>query len=464
MAKFTVAEAFSDNMVLQRDEPIRVWGEGEKEGQKVIVSLGDVVVSTEVNELGNWFLSIPPQAVNCKPQQLKISNMAETKIINDVLIGDVWVISGQSNADTIFIGNAQIRALYNDFLEDALESDNIRLLEQWRSESMVIPETMATPQKGFTNKERSKWKKADSAKAVETFSVMGYFFAKQLSRTLKNNIPIGMIMAASGGSPMSELMPMELAIAMGYTRAEKENIPNAGMYNALMAPIQNMSIKGMIFYQGESEQGRYKAYPYQLNWYVEELRRRFKTNFPFYFVQISSHGGDAINAWRTIAEVRYSQVEAMELIENSHMVVSMDVGWREGDCDWAHPHYKKPVGERLAKVALARDYGVGDIEYASSPIPKKAYFGKDSVKITFDYVGNGLDILIGEALTGFEIKNSENEYQSAEAKIIDRNTIAIKGVENPTAVRYAHMHLAYITAANLGNSEKLPAAAFEFIK
>jgi len=154
----------------------------------------------------------------------------------------------------------------------------------------------------------------------------------------------------------------------------------------------------------------------------------------------------------------------MKLIRNSHMVVSMDVGWREGDIDWAHPIYKKPVGERLAKIALARDYGIGSLDYASSPMPGKVYWGKDSVKVTFDYIADGLEILSGEKLTGFEIRDESGEYQNATAEIIHSDTIEIKGITAPAAVRYAHMHLAYITAANLGNTEKLPAAAFELKK
>lgn len=461
---FTVAEAFYDHMVLQREEPVRIWGEGSYEGQTIIAAIGKAKASCRVNEKLEWLLELSPMEASCEPRKLILSDGGQNTVFEDVLIGDVWVISGQSNADLVFVGNAQVRALYDDFLNEADAGKNIRLLEQWRSESIDTPEKMAAPQKGFTNRERSKWKRADSAKAVETFSIFGYSFAEHVAQQLEYKIPIGMIMAASGGSPMMELMPMELVKAMGYDKPEKENIPLAGMYNALMAPVQNMTIKGMIFYQGESEQGRNQVYPYQLNWYVEELRRRFLKDFPFYYVQISSHGDVAIQGWPKIEEVRYRQLEAMELIKNAHMAVSMDVGWREGDCDWAHPHYKRPVGQRVARLALAQQYGIGDLEHASSPMPINFYWGKDHVKITFAYAGEGLAILAGDCLVGFEIKAEGGEYVQAQAEIAGKNTVVVIGIQKPAAVRYAHMHLAYIENANLGNSEKLPAPAFEKVK
>ena len=461
---FAVSQVICNHMVLQREKPICLWGFGSFEGQLITATIGQTKGNCTVDENLDWLLELPPMETNTLPQKLIFSDGRQSLVFDDVLIGDVWVISGQSNAEFFFNSNAQIRELYDGFLQEANAVKNIRLLEQKRLDAVDAPYTMETPQKEFANPVRSKWKKAESAKAVENFSVIGYSFAEKLAEALENCIPIGMIMAASDGSAMMELMPMELVEAMGYVKAAREDTPLAGMYNALMSPIQNMTIKGMIFYQGESEQWRHKVYPYQLNWYVEELRRRFKNDLPFYYVQISSHGGEGFKSWNLLEEVRYRQLEAMDLIKNSHMAVSMDVGWREGDCDWAHPHYKRPVGQRLALLALAKEYGIGSLDYVSSPMPVNFYWAKDYVKISFNYVGDGLKIMAGNLLTGFEVQNECGSFEPANAQIVDKDTVVILGVQKPIAVRYAHMHLAYIENANLGNSEGLPAPAFKKIK
>ena len=466
MTLFQVADAISDNMVLQRNAPIRIWGTGISEKQ-IDVILNNEHADTLVDDRGDWIVYLLPQIESSAASQLTVSCEDSCFIFDNILIGDVWLIGGQSNADMSFHYNEQIYQIHKSFIAEGRASDNIRLLEQQRNDALDHPESMQTPQKGFVYKEKSTWRVAEGTESIADFSALGYCFARSLTGFLDNQIPIGVVMAAAGAAALVELMPQELADAVGHPRnPEGSFMEVASMYNALMSPIQNMAIRGMIFYQGESEQSNnaFTVYPYRLSWYVAELRRRFRQNFPFFFVQLSSHGGSLIEEWNHLEDVRNCQIDAMNLISNSHLVASMDVGWKNGDIDCAHPNYKRPIGERLAKVALAVEYKMIDLEYAGCPLPEKASFAEDSVTVRFRCVAGGLKPLLGSVLKGFEICGNDDSYIQGIAKIIGKNTIAVRGVLNPVGIRYAYMHLAYPEYANLGNSEELPACAFEMKK
>ena len=466
MEEFRLCNALCDHMVLQRDEEGRIWGKGKKAGDFIKAQIGPYEGSTVVDINLTWQLFLPAMPVNCTPQTLTVTDGETTVTVNDVLIGDVWVVNGQSNAEiTIAAANSNGKGIYDEEIKDIHASDNIRILEQYRDLACVKhPETMNEPQFDLIDPEISSWRKPDKQEDIMDVSAMGFFFAKYLSRALNASVPIGLVVIASAGSPMMELIMPELVAPMGYIKAEKENIPLAGMYNALAAPVQPMTIKGMLFYQGESEQWRCDKYPYHLKWYVDELRRRFEKNFPFYFVQISSHVGDGFEMWKRIEEVRYAQFDMLDLIDNSYLVVSMDVGGRKENADWAHPPYKKPVGERLAKYVLANEYGVGDVEFAASPVPFDWDFVDDTVYVYFENVGDGLKCAAGDKLVGFEAAGEDGEYKPVDGEIADDATVIFTGVKNPQKLRYAHMHDAYIENANLASSSDMPCAAFEIKK
>ena len=466
MVFFQVADAISDNMVLQRDTSIRIWGTGPS-GKQIKVVFSYESAETLVDDRGDWIVYLLPRIASSSPTRLTVSCEDCLFIFENILIGDVWLIGGQSNADMTFHYNEQIYQIHESFIAEGRASDHIRLLEQQRNDALENPESMKTPQRGFVNKEKSTWRIAEGIESIANFSALGYCFARYLTGFLESQIPIGVVMAAAGAAALVELMPQELADAMGHPRnPEGSFMEVASMYNALMSPIQNMSIRGMIFYQGESEQfnNAFTVYPYRLNWYVAELRRRFHQNFPFLFVQLSSHGGSLIEEWNHLEDVRNCQFDALNLISNSHLVTSMDVGWKNGDIDCAHPNYKLPIGERLAKVALAMEYKTIDLEYAGCPLPEKASFGKDSVTVWFRCVADGLKPLLGSGLRGFEICGDDNIYVQGIAKISGKNSVVVSGILHPIGIRYAYMHLAYTENANLGNSEKLPCCAFELKK
>ena len=465
MEQFRLASALGSNMVLQRESEVRLWGKGKNEGDVIYAVFGAYEGYGVVNQKLEWQLFLPPMAANTKPQTLVISDGEEKLTFDNILVGDVWVINGQSNAEqTLYAANSNGHGIYDDEMDSLTPEDNIRVLLQRRGHAVSRPETMVKPQFDIANPEEASWRDLATASNKGDVSAMGFFFAKYISRKLNGSVPIGLVHAASGGSPMMELIMPELVEPMNYTNPEKKDIPLAGIYNALMAPVQKMSIKGMLFYQGESEQWRNKKYPYQLKWYVEELRDRFGWDFPFYYVQISSHIKDAIAGWKLIEEVRYKQYEMLDIIDNAYMIVSMDVGGREDNPDWAHPPYKKPVGERLAMAVLANEFGIGDPDYALSPVPCCWRFDEDVVTVHFDYVGDGLKVLKGEKLVGFEAADETGKYKKVRARIIDEETVQFRGVKNPVSLRYAYTHDASWDNANLGSSTDLPCVAFEIFK
>ena len=462
--EFRLTNALGDHMVLQREEPVRLWGKGKQPGDIVYAILGAYEGWGAVDDDLNWDLTLPAMPACTVPQTLRVSDGETALTFTDILVGDVWIVNGQSNADLTMEGaNNNGKGVYDEVMADISLADNIRAIKQTRGCATAHPETMEKPQFDLADPATSTWRPIACKEDVKDMSAMGYFFARYLSRTLNAGVPIGMVMVASGGSPIMELIMPELVAPMGYTKPEKKEIPLAGIYNSLMAPVQKMTIKGMLFYQGESEQWRYKAYPYQLKWYVEELRRRFEKDFPFYFVQISSHIKDAIAGWPKIEEVRYAQTKMLEILDNSYMVVSMDVGGREENADWAHPPYKQPVGERLARYALANEYGVGDVWENASPVPCCWHFDENAVTVTFDFVGEGLKLATGDKLVGFEAAAEDGKYKKVRGRI-DGDTVTFRGVKNAVTLRYAYMHDAKPENANLVSSSDLPCAAFEIYK
>ncbi|BDI31206.1 hypothetical protein CCAX7_32570 [Capsulimonas corticalis] len=434
-------------------------------GQKKIGTVGDD---------GKWSVALDPMLVSTKPDTLRVyadGEGAEERDVAGVLVGDVWLVDGQSNADLTSATVFDSTHLYDKDQAEINSDDNIRLFATSRWDAFNNPPLMYAEQANPI-KATYRWKKCDRD-SVREFSAIGYFFAKEIAAKTKNAIPIGMVMVASGGSPLYELMPPALGQELGYTVPATTVIPVGGMFNALLAPVQKMSIKGMIYYQGESDDGRDGVYAEHLSRFVEDLRRRFNTAFPFYYVQLSSHADPAITpgkGWATIQKIRVAQLQALDLIPNSAMVVSIDQGWRDPDpdnlrtaIDWAHPIRKKPIGQRLAALALARDYKIGGMNSASSPLPEKAAWDANGVIIRFKYTGAGLAPEAGgdaRALKGFTLIDADGKETPAAARITDKSHVRVEGVARPIEVRYAYTPFEPVEAANLGTKSGLPAPTF----
>ncbi|MBR2860451.1 MAG: hypothetical protein IKB86_01245 [Clostridia bacterium] len=463
MSELRLCTALGAHMILQRETNVRLWGKGKREGDVVYAVFGPYETYGIVNNKLEWEAFLPPMPANTVPETLVISDGEDRVAYDDILVGDVWVINGQSNAEYCLDNcNYNRPDIYAEDIDSLTTEDNIRIVLQRRGHATMDPNKMLTPQFDLPCPEQSSWRDVATAENRGTASALAFFFARKVSRALKGRVPIGIVQVASSGSPMMELIMPELVSPLGYTKPEKEDIPLAGIYNALMAPIQKMTIKGMLFYQGESEQRAPHAYAYQLKWYVEELRKRFEIDFPFYQVQLASHNDMEVNKlWTRLFPVRCAQNNLMDILDNSYTVTAIDIGSRVGDKDMAHPPYKQPVGERLATAVLANEYGVGDPEFSLSPRPCHWRFDEDKITVHFDFVGDGLVVLKGEKLTGFEAMTQDGKYKKVRARIVDEETVEFRGVKNAKALRYACVPDATWEHANLGSSTELPTLAFE---
>lgn len=458
---FTLSRAFGDNMILQREASVPVWGWSEKTGSTVTVTFHEASVQAVVDESGCWQAALPAMSASTQGAPLTVSTDADgyTVTLENVLVGDVYVLSGQSNAE---LSLERILQAYPDLRQELDKNSSVRLFAQSRYYAAAHPDTMESPAQDVINP-AWKWRGEDST--AMQFPAIGYFFAKEVSAAA--GIPVGVIQATSSGSPLAHFVPADTAAENNISSSN--DIPTGGMYNALLAPFQKMRIKGFLFYQGENDQGNAARYADMLSVYVSELRKRFGWDFPFYNVQLSSHGGDGLTSWPKINQMRLAQYTAYKNIENSFLIVSMDEGYRDGDPDFAHPFYKKPVGHRLALAALTHDYGIGTLESSLSPDPVYAYLDDRGVIIKFRNVGDGLQTMGShDKLLGFRVLlDGGIVLRNLQATILSKDTVLLENVKEAIGIGYGLELVAmpegddeqYI--ANLCNSAGLPAPAFQ---
>lgn len=466
---FHVSGAFSSDMVLQRDRIVPVWGVSTYIGKEVTVAFGGQTKKTTVAEDGTWTVNLDKMSANKAPQEMVITCNGKTQTLKNILVGDVFFVGGQSNAEkTLGACGTVYTDAYKSALIDSAEG-NIRYFRQGKTDTSIDKTCWDTPQAEPVN---GNYWTTESLYRANQFSAIGFFFAHEMYDAL--DIPIGMVMVASGGSPLSQLMSKEASEEAQYFRYEN-SIPVSAMYNSLMHPFIKMSFKGMLFYQGESEMGLAKSdygkYNEYLKIYVEDLREKNGYDFSFYNVQLSSH---VTNQWSGICEQRAVQFDGIKMIDKAGLVVSMDQGFRSTDSDFAHPNYKEPVGQRLAALALNMDYNIGDAAYVLSPEPVSAVKTADGIVITYKNVGDGLK-RIGqhETLSGFRAIVGTREYVDVKATITSKNTVLLdtNDISGVIGVAYGIEELAFADypegngdlkyVANLGNSEGLPSFTFK---
>lgn len=457
----------SSNMVLQREKELPIWGFGADSDDVIYVSFMGENCSATPKEDGTWIAVLSPKPISREEQTLTVSTQKYGVVeeLTGILVGDVWLVGGQSNSTLPMKTTIE----YNpEFQEQVQESDLIRIYYQNETDPVSKPKTMESPQEDVIG--NYLWKKA-SWRYVQKFSALGYHFAKEVSNY--TDIPIGVVMIGRGGAALCQLMPTELAESLQAKfppikdpAIADMSVPIAGIYNAFIHPFTKMSIKGMIFYQGESDDYNESDYAKQLVSYVEELRKRFDENFSFYCVQLSSHGGWADEMWPDLALVRAAQTKALLSIDNAWLVSSLDIGWRAGDigeADCAHPYNKKALGERIAHIALANEYSVSQFNTAYCPMPSQLKWEENRVLICFTGSKITLADGTGDKTIGFAISEG-GEYHNTTATILDDYTISVDITKNTESIAYALFPLAYPENSNLYSVDNLPVPTFEFAR
>ena len=486
-----LAPIFTDHMVLQRDRPLHFWGKGVP-GARVSVSFGGERLSSTVKKDSTWSVYGRRQKADASPQRLVVRSGGDSVVVNDILIGDIWLCLGQSNMEF-----PMSREMH--FKSEVLRSDQplVRLYnpgyigKEWYGKPYTDSMLQALQPATFYS---GSWQRCDSV-SVRAMSAVGYYFGKTIA--VREGIPIGLIHLAIGGCPAETFISRAALRAGGFgaktagnwltndalpvwvrTRG-KENMgentrlgrddgglsrvgrddggPNHAYkpgfaYAAGIEPLTPLAIRGVIWYQGESnaqEVPRVIEYRRLMKLLITSYRKAWhEPTLPFYWVQLSSID-TAHYASRYWPEFRDDQRRLLVEIPHGGMAVSSDLGFRDN----VHPTDKLDVGERLARWALAQDYGVDTL--VSGPLPVSAGYADDTLRLSFQYAPNGLETIDGAPVRGFSLDGITDA-----PAIIRGYTILLRAKEKPSAVYYGWKPY---TDANLCNREKLPASTFKLI-
>lgn len=478
LAAVRLPAVLGDHMVLQRERPIHLWGLSDP-GESVSVSLNGSTQSATGDNQGHWSLYLPPLPAG-GPFQIQIA--ASNHItLNDVLVGDVWFASGQSNMEMPLKGFAGSAVVKNSAEE--IRQANLPTMR------VLIVSRKASPYPVTDIETKNGWSLC-TPQAAPDFSAVAYFFGRAIAT--EQHVPIGLIQSDWGGTPAeawtslegiaadSSLMPVFAARAQqigkqagaieavemekkadALARSRNQPLPSrkwqpdlaswapSWLFNGMVAPVLNYAIKGVIWYQGESNTAPDMASLYSRLFpaMIADWRSHWQLgDFPFLFVQISSFKSDNKGGWPLVRDAQRRTLS----VTNTGMAVSIDVG----DPKNVHPADKQTVGARLALVARALAYHE-NLEY-SGPAFRQVSVNGDTLRAWFNHA-EGLTAQ-GGSPTGFEIAGLDHRFFPATAHIEGDNVILTNAsVSAPRFVRYGW---ADTPSVNLYNAAGLPASPF----
>lgn len=459
---------FGDYMVVQRDKPFKIWGTANA-GTTIEVTWEGQTREAITGIDGHWALTFPAPTLNRKPQTLTVKNENNQLTFENVLVGDVWLAAGQSNMEFPLKS-----ALRGDSLANLADSQkNIRLLQfdSYARTDNVVWDSLALKKANKLNFFEGQWVENNKENALD-FSAVAYSFANEIAEA--EDIPIGIINISVGGSPQLAWLPRfsleknadfvqslhpwrQSDYLMGWCRAranknlELTNSPfqqhpyaPAYIYEAGLAPIVPFALRGMIWYQGESDAENAELYSRLFPYFVEEIRAKWNDEFPFYYVQLSSIERPSWPFFRDL------QRRLLEQIPNSGMAVTSDIGNPKD----VHPREKLKVGHRLACWALDQQYG-HDI-LASGPLFKEYRIKNKHLEISFDY-DDELQTVGGSPLRGFEYLTLDGQRIPAKADIQGGKVVLEIPNKQLKALLYGWDP---VSNGNLINRAGLPASTF----
>lgn len=442
-------EAISDNMVVQQNTDVKLWGTSSNHKKDISVNASWTKDTYEVTpeKDGSWMVSIPTGNASFEPQTITFKSGKSEEKISNVLVGEVWFCSGQSNMEMNFKGfrNQPIEGA-DEVLKTADANSGIRMLRVRRN----TPDTPTTQGNG-------KWD-LSTPKNVKYFSATAYFFAMKLKEEL--NVPIGIINSSYGGSSIESWMKRDLVAT--YSDIDlSHRVPDSliwqrptVMYNGMLKPYVNYTINGFLWYQGEGSMNRAATYEQKLHGLSSLWREEWGLGkLPFYIVEITpynySHPTDA-------AKIRFAQFKASQNIENSGLVCTNDLVL-EHEENVAHPQKKQPIGERLANLALSKTYGIDSIQ-AESPYIDSFVVQNDTVIVRIENTYG--EILDQPEFIGFELAGEDNLYYPAVGVLgEDKLSVNVTSLDvlNPVHIRYCFQSL---LIGNVKNSVGLPMTCF----
>jgi sialate O-acetylesterase len=444
-ADVKLPEIFANGMVLQRDLPVPIWGFASP-NEKITVTFGEQTHTATTDENGNWKLKLLPLKASEEPQKLTIK-ANNTITLDDILVGEVWLCSGQSNMEWSMQKHPDSRADIPN-----VNNPKIRLFQvahTWHKE----------PQKSL--KPNIIWKPANPEN-VKNFSSIGYYFGTELNKAL--NVPIGLIDSSWGGTRIEPWIPLvgfegvnSLSDIAGKLKDVENFKPNnqqqpSVLYNQMIHPLVPLALRGAIWYQGESNMGETTSYTDKMHALVNGWRNVFQNDeLAFYYVQLAPY-----KKYKTpdlLPKFWVAQSIAEEQIPKTGMAIINDIG----NIDDIHPQKKKIVANRLARLALNKTYGKKDV-ICESPKFDSLTISENSITINFKNAKE-LKTNDGNKPNWFEIAGEDGNFQNAEAEIFDKNKVKLKtgNIKKPKSVRFAWKDVA---EPNLQNEAELPLGTF----
>ena len=483
-ANVTLPDVVSSGMVLQRDQAVPIWGMADP-GEAVTVRFNGQTKNTTADGNGRWVIRLRPLKATTTPSVLIVEGRNKIEL-PDILVGEVWLVAGQSNMQRL-LGETANGA-------EAIAAANHPTIRLFNVSRQVAFKHAESP--------LGVWKTC-SPESVKEFSAAGYYFGVELQREL--NVPIGLINSSYGGSQAEAWTPIEYLIASAdlkptvdrkkiwdeeRPRVKKQydeaiehwreqsyiaraagaiprpspSVPDAlreyrvasSIYNGMIEPLIPFAIRGAIWYQGESNEARAQQYGILLPVMIKSWRERWgEGDFPFGIVQLPNYrdakDDPADEAW---SHLREAQRLTAASVPRTGLIVTIDIG----EARDIHPRNKLDVGKRMARWALADVYRHKLLK--SGPVFQKTEIKDSKIVVTFSEVGNGLKLQSGNKPEEFAIAGADRKWYWAEAKIVGRNRVEVWSprVSQPVAVRYAFNNNP--RNPNLTNDTGIPAGPF----
>lgn len=426
LAQLSLPNVFSDNMVLQQGKNVTLWGEA-RPAAKITAKFADQKVTTVADANGKWTLQLAPMEASAEGRKLVVTSGREKVTYNDVVVGEVWLASGQSNME-YSMGNHPhyVRPTRGDrdkLMKEYYEADAPLVRVLYVNRKILHADTL--PTKG--------WKRV-TPENVKPVSAAGYFFAKELADSLQ--VPIGLISTSYGGSPVEAWTPeeayreSELFAGDMDENGNYKGVPVGNRYRKFMAPLVPYTLRGFLWYQGEQNLtvGQTDTYTAQQMLLVDSWRKLWgEDDLPFYYVQLAPY---AYSQQRTIIEPRtwdelprFWEAQKAALAQpHTGMITTLDL---VDDVMDIHPPYKWIVGHRLADLALSKTYGRKGI-VTEGPVFKSFTIEGKRVIVEFDNVGSGLKTPTGSPyVTFFRLAGASGRFYGAVGKIVGKNKVEV---------------------------------------
>ncbi|MBB4045782.1 sialate O-acetylesterase [Bacteroides reticulotermitis] len=459
-SQVSLPKVLGDNMVLQQGKKVTIWGNAAP-AENVVVKFQKQNKKTKADENGNWSVQLDELNATNKPQQLIVQGKNNKILLKNILIGEVWLVSGQSNMEYSMNNHPQFAKPKKgdpDYLYKKYKSAKEPTIRVLYVEKNLNTDTL--PSKG--------WQMIDE-ETLKPVSAIGYFFAKTLVDSL--NVPVGFISTSWGGTPIETWTPEEAYQNSAVFRSKVvdnklNNVVIGERFHKMVRPMVPYSLRGFLWYQGETNviEGDRGNYADKKKLFIESWRSAWNdNNLPFYYVQLApfaySQQRDLLpKTWDALPNVWEAQTSCMS-ISRTGMVVTTDLVDNPRDI---HPSYKWIIADRLARWALVKDYGWRNLVYCG-PIYKTMTISEDKVILEFDYTGSGLTTNNGKDPDWFYMKNEKGVFVKVNATIENDKIVILRGNNKnvPVEIRFGWDEIAM---PNLINKEGLPASPFRTSK